>query len=215
MVTTAQVLQQSGQIVLASGNPGKIREFSELLAPLGLRVIPQGEMGVTECSEDGLSFIENAILKARHAADITGLPALADDSGIEVDALQGRPGIYSARYAGAKASDAENNQRLLHELAGIPTHLRTARYRCVIALLRHAADPSPIIAEGSWEGRILETPSGSGGFGYDPLFFSPETDCTVAALAPARKNALSHRGQALRLLLQKLHLTSLTSPADL
>lgn len=192
------------QLVLATGNPGKVREFTALLQPLGITVHPQSQWQLTECAETGLSFIENAILKARHAAAGTGLPALADDSGIEVDALHGRPGIYSARYAGPGANDAANNAKLLAELAQVPPEQRTARFRCAIALLRFPEDPAPLISEGRWEGMIASTPSGAGGFGYDPLFWLPEFGCTSADLPPEEKNRLSHRGQALAGLVAKL-----------
>lgn len=192
------------RLILASGNHGKIREFTEILRPLGLRPVPQGELGIDACAETGLSFVENAIQKARHASSCSGLPAVADDSGIEVDALQGRPGIYSARYAGTGASDQENNALLLRELAGLPLPRRTARYRCVIVLVRHADDPFPLIADGTWEGLVAEKASGSGGFGYDPLFFLPEQGCTAAELTLEAKNAQGHRGQALRALTRKI-----------
>lgn len=191
-------------IVLASGNAGKIREMTALLAPLGLQIHPQTRWEVSSCPETGLTFVENAILKARHAAQQTGLPALADDSGIEVDALRGQPGIYSARYAGPEADDAANNAKLLQALAGVPQVQRSARFRCVIVLLTHAEDPAPILAEGCWEGWITEQPAGGGGFGYDPLFFVPEQGCTAAELTAAVKNELSHRAQALRALSARL-----------
>lgn len=192
------------RLVLASNNPGKLREINALLAELAIEVIPQGEFGVPEAEETGLSFVENAILKARHAAQRTGLPALADDSGLEVDALHGAPGIYSARYAGAKASDAANNAKLVTALQEVPKDQRTARFQCVIAYLRHGQDPMPLICSGTWEGRILDAPCGANGFGYDPLFFVPTQGCTSAELAPEVKNALSHRGQALRALADRL-----------
>lgn len=188
------------KIVLASGNPGKLRELGELLAPHGLRMLPQSAFGIETPPETGTTFRDNALLKARHAARLTGLAALADDSGIEVDALQGRPGVYSARYAGEHASDADNLQKLLAELQGVPEAARSARYRCVIALVRAADDPDPLIAEGSWAGTILRAPRGTGGFGYDPVFLPDGSMRTAAELDPAEKNALSHRGQALRAL---------------
>ena len=188
------------KIVLASGNPGKLRELAQLLAPQGLRMLPQSAFGLQTPPETGATFRENALLKARHVSGLTGLPALADDSGIEVDALQGRPGVYSARYAGDGASDAENLQKLLVELQSVPDGARTARYRCVMALVRGAQDPEPLLAEGTWSGRILRVPRGTGGFGYDPAFLPDGLEHTAAELAPAQKNALSHRGQALRAL---------------
>lgn len=193
--------------VLASGNAGKLREFRHLLEPLAIDIQPQGELGVTDAEETGLSFIENAILKARHAAAATGRPALADDSGLEVDALNGEPGIYSARYAlraGGEKSDAANIERLLRELDGVATEQRSARFQCVLTVMRHATDPTPLIVQRSWEGRILETPSGSDGFGYDPVFFVPELGKTAAELDKATKNKVSHRGQALDALLPLL-----------
>ena len=192
------------KIVLASGNPGKLRELAELLAPHGLRVLPQSAFGLETPPEMGTTFRENALLKARHVSRLTGLPALADDSGIEVDALQGRPGVYSARYAGEGASDAENLQKLLAELQSVPEDARTARYRCVMALVRGAQDPEPLLAEGTWSGRILRVPRGTGGFGYDPVFLPEGLERTAAELAPAHKNALSHRGQALRALADRV-----------
>ncbi len=192
------------QLVLASGNPGKLRELSVILADLGYDLHAQSEFAVTEVAETGTTFVENAIIKARHAAEQTGLPALADDSGIEVDALDGAPGVYSARFSGADASDAANNALLVEKLSEVPVAERTARYRAVIVLMRHAADPSPLICEGSWEGVIQLQPAGDGGFGYDPYFFLPELGCTSAQLSAAEKNRLSHRGKALEELKQKL-----------
>lgn len=186
----------SQKLVLASGNKGKLKEFGEVLAPLGFEVLPQSEFNVPEVDETGLTFVENALLKAREACRISGLPALADDSGIEVDALNGAPGIYSARFSGEGATDAENNTKLLAELNGLPKAERTARYWCVLVYLRHADDPTPIIAQGSWEGRVLDAPEGDGGFGYDPLFWLDELQATAASLAPEEKNKLSHRGKA-------------------
>ena len=193
-----------GEIVLASNNAGKLREIGQLLAGAGLAVRPQRDFGVGEAEETGLTFVENAILKARHAAAGSGRPAIADDSGIEVDALGGAPGIYSARYAGADADDQANNARLLTDLADVPEPARTARYRCVMVYLRHAQDPTPVICLGTWEGRILREPRGSNGFGYDPLFFVPTHACTAAELDPDTKNGLSHRGQALRALVAQI-----------
>ncbi|OGI42974.1 MAG: non-canonical purine NTP pyrophosphatase, RdgB/HAM1 family [Candidatus Muproteobacteria bacterium RBG_16_64_11] len=191
-------------IVLASSNPGKVREINQLLAGLGLDVVPQSDFDVPEAEETGLSFVENAILKARNAARHTGRPAIADDSGIEVDALHGAPGIYSARYAGPGASDADNLQKLLADLAEVPEAQRTARFQCLMVYLRHATDPTPIICQGTWEGRILPAPAGRGGFGYDPVFFVPTHGCSSAELPAEAKNRLSHRGQALRKLVQAL-----------
>ncbi len=185
-------------IVLASNNPGKVREFGQLLAAARIHVIPQGERGVPEVAETGLTFVENAILKARNAARYSGLAALADDSGIEVDALHGAPGIYSARFAGPGASDTDNLVKLLQDLEQVPDAQRTARYQCVLVYLRHADDPTPLICQGTWEGLIGRAPRGAAGFGYDPIFIVPSHDCTAAELAPEVKNRLSHRGQALR-----------------
>jgi XTP/dITP diphosphohydrolase len=192
------------QLVLASGNPGKLRELSAMLADFGYELHPQSEFGVGEVAETGTTFVENAIIKARHAAALTGLPALADDSGIEVDALHGAPGVYSARFAGQSASDADNNALLVEKLRDVPADERTARYRAVIVLLRHAADASPLICEGSWEGLIRLEPAGSGGFGYDPYFYLPELDCTSAELSSNEKNRLSHRGRAMAELKRRL-----------
>lgn len=188
------------KILLASNNSGKVREIREILADHDLSVIPQAELGISEAEETGLSFVENAILKARHAAAHSGLPSIADDSGLEVDFLGGAPGIYSARFAGSGATDAENNALLLERLAGVPVAHRTAKFRCVMVFMRHATDPSPVIAEGIWPGLILEQPRGAAGFGYDPLFYLPGAGCTSAELEPSEKNRLSHRGMALRLL---------------
>ena len=185
-------------IVLASNNAGKVRELTELLAGARIRIVPQGDFGVPEVDETGLSFVENAILKARNAAQHSGLPAIADDSGLEVDALHGAPGIYSARYAGAGASDADNVVKLLHALESVPEAERTARFQCVMVYMRHAADPTPLICQGTWEGRILFAPQGENGFGYDPIFYVPAQGHSAAELESAVKNGLSHRGQALR-----------------
>lgn len=192
------------KIVLASGNKGKLKEFSQILGALNVEVLPQSEFSVSDAEETGLSFVENAILKARHAAKATGLPALADDSGLEVDALKGAPGIYSARFSGDKATDAKNNALLLEKLEGVPSDQRTARFRCVLAFMRHENDPTPLICQGSWEGQILEEASGDNGFGYDPLFWIPELEKTSAQLAPEQKNQLSHRGKAVILLQQAI-----------
>ena len=194
------------KIVLASGNKGKVREFNEMLGGLQFEVLPQGEFAVPEIEETGLTFVENAILKARNAAMHTGLPALADDSGLEVDALQGAPGIYSARYSGPGSTDAKNVDKLLQALAHVPETERTARFQCLIVYMRHPSDPTPIIAQGSWEGRIAFDRTGSGGFGYDPVFFVPELGRSVAELNADEKNLRSHRGQALRRLLDSLTL---------
>jgi len=188
------------RVVLASSNPGKVREFGQILAGLDISVAPQSEFGVPDAEETGLTFVENALLKARNAASHTGLPAIADDSGIEVDALNGAPGIYSARYAGKGAGDAENLRKLLDALRDFPDAERGARFVCLIAYLRHAADPTPVIAQGVWEGRILREARGSGGFGYDPVFWVPTHHCSSAELPAEVKNSLSHRGQALRAL---------------
>lgn len=191
----------SKRIVLASGNAGKLREFSVMMADLGLEFVRQSELGVPDAIEDGLTFVENSLIKARNAAKMTGLPAMADDSGIVVDALGGAPGLYSARYAGEHGGDAANNTKLLEALKDVPEEQRTARFYCCIVYLRHADDQLPIIAEASWEGRILHGLSGANGFGYDPLFFVPTHGCSSAELPPEEKNRISHRGQALR----KLH----------
>lgn len=197
------------QIVLASNNPGKVREIGQMLADLDLEVLPQSAFKIEEVEETGLSFVENAILKARHAAANSGLPAIADDSGLEVDALNGAPGIYSARYAGAGATDTQNLQKLLADLEKVPQEQRTARFQCLLVYMRHAQDPTPRIYQGTWEGRITFEPRGESGFGYDPVFFVPSHNCTSAELAPEVKNALSHRGQALRLLVADLgHVSS-------
>lgn len=193
-----------GRIVLASGNPGKVREINQLLAGGGLEVLPQSEFGVPDIEETGLTFVENAILKARNAAKHTGLPAIADDSGLEVDALQGAPGIYSARYAGEGASDRDNLEKLLEQLGDLPEQDRGARFQCLMVFMRHALDPTPMIFQGTWEGRILFQPRGESGFGYDPVFFVPDRGCSSAQLAPEVKNAISHRGQALRKLVAAL-----------
>ncbi|MFA5684981.1 MAG: RdgB/HAM1 family non-canonical purine NTP pyrophosphatase [Lysobacteraceae bacterium] len=192
------------RLVLASGNAGKLGEFRQLLAPLDIEVIAQGELGIGEIEETGLSFVENALLKARHAARLSGLPALADDSGLCVDALDGAPGLHSARYAGAQGNNAANIAKLLGALDGVDAAGRGAFFICVLVLLRHAEDPAPLIAEGRWRGRILDAPRGSGGFGYDPLFFDPALDASAAELDAATKHRHSHRGQALRGLLAQL-----------
>ena len=187
-------------IVLASGNPGKLREFAQILESFNFEVVPQSQFDVPDAPETGLSFVENALIKARNAAQCTGLPAMSDDSGIEVDALSGAPGIYSARFAGEGASDDDNNRLLLEKLKGVADAQRTARYHCVIVYMQYANDPMPLICQGSWEGRILYEPRGEYGFGYDPFFYVPTHNCTSAELSPDVKNQLSHRGQALRAL---------------
>jgi XTP/dITP diphosphohydrolase len=192
------------RIVLASNNAGKVREFNQLLARCRIQVTPQAQLGVPEAEETGLTFVENAILKARNAAAHSGLAAVADDSGLEVDALGGAPGIYSARYAGAGASDAANLGRLLADLDGVDEAHRSARFQCVMVYLRHAADPTPVICQGTWEGSILFRPRGDNGFGYDPVFLVPAHHCSAAELDSQTKNGLSHRGQALRKLVAYL-----------
>lgn len=192
------------RVVLASGNAGKLRELSALLAGQGFELLAQTGLGVTAAEETGLSFCENAILKARHAARATGLPAIADDSGLAVDALDGRPGIYSARFAGPGASDADNVEKLLTGLGDVEDAARTARFICVIVAMRHEADPVPVICQGQWAGSIARAPAGAGGFGYDPVFVVPGLACTAAELSPEHKNRISHRGQALRQLAGQL-----------
>ncbi len=188
-------------IVVATGNKGKLKEINQVLNPFGLRALGQSDFDVPEIEKTGLTFVENAILKARNASKITGKPALADDSGLEVDALQGAPGVYSARYAGVDACDADNVAKLLDALKDLPQAQRTARFQCVMVYLRHEADPVPLICQGSWEGYIDFQPSGDNGFGYDPVFVVPEKNCTAAQLPPQIKNQLSHRGQALKKLM--------------
>ncbi len=192
------------KFVLASNNKGKVREFNDMFANMLINVAPQAEFDIKEIEETGLTFVENAILKARNAALHSGLPAIADDSGIEVDALKGAPGIYSARYAGVGASDEENLTKLLQALEGVPTEERTARFQCLLVYMSHESDPTPVICQGTWEGKILEAPQGENGFGYDPVFFVPEQNCTSAQLSSEVKNSLSHRGQALKLLADRL-----------
>ncbi len=200
------------KIVLATGNPGKVREFNAVLTGLEVEIVPQSAFAVPEVEETGLSFVENALLKARNAARHTGLPALADDSGLVVDALEGAPGIYSARYAGPEADDRANIAKLLAELGETPAEWRGGRFHCALALLRHAADPMPLICQASWEGLITFEPYGDGGFGYDPVFLVPSEAQTAAELDPAVKNRLSHRGQALAQLAQALKLNPLPPP---
>jgi len=192
------------RIVLASNNAGKVREINQLLSVDEIQVIPQREFDIPDADETGLTFVENAILKARQAARLSGLPAIADDSGLEVDALKGAPGIYSARYAGPGCSDRDNNRKLLEQLEGVPEARRSARFQCLMVYMRHAGDPTPIICQGTWEGVILTQPRGDNGFGYDPLFWVPGQNCSSAELGAEEKNRLSHRGQALRKLLQAL-----------
>ena len=188
----------SNTVVLASGNQGKLRELQQVLGALELTLQPQSEFNVPDVEETGLSFVENAIIKARAATACSGLPAIADDSGLEVDALGGAPGIYSARYSGN--GDEGNNAKLLHALEGVPPAHRTARFQCVLVYMRHKADPTPLICQGSWEGVILEQPRGKEGFGYDPLFFVPEHNCSSAELERDVKNRISHRAKACQLL---------------
>ncbi|AIS53739.1 XTP/dITP diphosphatase [Vibrio coralliilyticus] len=192
------------KIVLATGNQGKVREMAHLLADFGFDVVAQSEFNVSEVAETGTTFIENAIIKARHAAKETGLAAIADDSGLEVDFLKGAPGIYSARYAGEGASDQQNLEKLLDAMQGVPQEQRTARFHCVLVLMRHELDPTPIVCHGKWEGRILTEAQGDNGFGYDPVFFVPEDNCASAELEPTRKKQLSHRGKALKQLFATL-----------
>ncbi|WP_369967999.1 RdgB/HAM1 family non-canonical purine NTP pyrophosphatase [Stenotrophomonas rhizophila] len=191
-------------LVLASGNAGKLKELQAMLGDLPLQIVAQGELGVSDVPETGLTFVENALIKARHASAVTGLPALADDSGLIVDALDGAPGLYSARYAGSPTNDAANNAKLLDALREVPANRRTARFYAVIVLLRHANDPQPLICEGSWEGVILDETRGSNGFGYNPVFLDPTHGLTAAEMDPAQKNAISHRALALQVLKQKL-----------
>lgn len=193
------------KLVLASGNQGKLREFSQLFSDKGIQVIAQNEFDTIEAEETGLSFVENAIIKARNACKFSGLPALADDSGLEVDVLQGAPGIYSARYAAddsGNTSDEANYLKLLAALKDIPAEQRTARFQCVLVYMRHENDPTPQVFQGSWEGQILTQPSGVQGFGYDPVFLIPNEACSSAELSKERKNELSHRGQAIQQLLR-------------
>lgn len=192
------------KIVLASNNAGKVREINELLKDSDITVTAQSEFNVPDIEETGLTFVENAILKARNACAHTGLPAIADDSGLEVDALDGAPGIYSARYAGVGASDEENLQKLLSDIRHVPAAQRAARFQCLMVYMRTEKDPTPLIVQGTWEGRILAAPRGSNGFGYDPVFLVPSHNCSSAELEPAVKNSLSHRGQALQALVAAL-----------
>ncbi len=191
------------RLVLASNNPGKLREFARLLAPLGIDVVPQAELGIPDAPEPHLTFVENALAKARHASALSQLPALADDSGVCVEALGGAPGVFSARYAGDQRSDTDNNLKLVRELQGVAD--RRAHYYCVLVLVRHADDPEPLIAEGRWAGIIIDDPRGDGGFGYDPHFLDVESGLTGAELPLEIKNARSHRGHAIRTLVGKIN----------
>lgn len=193
------------EVVLASRNEGKLAEMQALLAPLGWKLRPLSDFVEQGADETASTFVENALLKARHAALVSGLPAIADDSGLEVNALEGRPGVYSARYAGDQATDADNNQKLLRELKGVPDEARGARYVCVMVYMRSAEDPTPVIAQHTWHGSILHNPKGQNGFGYDPLFLVPDQKCSAAEMAPAIKNKLSHRAKAARHLYSALH----------
>ena len=192
------------ELVMATNNAGKAREIAAVLEAFNIKVVPQSQFAVPEVEETGLTFVENALIKARHAARYSRHPVIADDSGIAVDALGGRPGIYSARYAGVGAGDTANNEKLLQELAEVPEAQRGARFICVMVLMQHAEDPTPIICQGVWEGRILRAPQGDNGFGYDPLFLVPQENCSSAQLPPERKNQLSHRGQALRAMVAEI-----------
>ncbi len=192
------------KIVLATGNQGKVKEMAGLLSDFGFEVLAQSEFNVSDVAETGTTFIENAIIKARHAAQETGLPAIADDSGLEVDYLKGAPGIYSARYGGENATDADNIQKLLNAMENVSHEQRSARFHCVLVFMRHENDPTPIVCHGKWEGKILTTPCGENGFGYDPVFWVPETNCSSAELEPAQKKQLSHRSKALKQLFAAL-----------
>lgn len=192
------------KIVIASNNKGKIAELTDLLGPLGMTPVAQGELGVGEAEEPAVTFVENAILKARHASRITGLPALADDSGLAVDCLNGQPGVRSARYAGDNASDQDNVDALLAAMASVPEAQRGAQFHCVLVFLRHADDPTPVVCHGRWPGAILSAPAGDGGFGYDPVFWVAEHQCSAAELTRAEKSRISHRGRALAQLTQQL-----------
>ncbi|RKQ41431.1 XTP/dITP diphosphatase [Enterobacter sp. R1(2018)] len=192
------------KVVLATGNAGKVRELADLLRDFGLDVVAQTELSVESAEETGLTFIENAILKARHAAQVTGLPAIADDSGLAVDALGGAPGIYSARYAGEDATDQQNLEKLLVTLKDVPDEQRQAQFHCVLVYMRHAQDPTPLVFHGCWEGEITREAAGAGGFGYDPIFYVPGVGKTAAELTRDEKRAISHRGQALKLLLEAM-----------
>lgn len=199
------------EIVIATGNPGKLREFRELLSGLRVELRSQTELEISEAEETGLSFVENAIIKARHACQESGLPAIADDSGLSVDALQGEPGIYSARYSGTK-DDAANNRLLLNKLKDVPAEQRSARFHCALVFMRYPNDPCPLVCQASWEGTILFEGRGDNGFGYDPIFYVPELKASSAELAPEQKNSLSHRGKAMQKLLAELRSLPLLSP---
>lgn len=197
------------KIVLASNNKGKLKEFGDMLSTIDMEVVPQASFNIEDADETGLTFVENAIIKARHASKIAGLPAIADDSGLEVDFLNGAPGIYSARYsdmenAGKEATDEKNLLKLLDALKDVPEEKRTARFQCLLVYMRHAEDPTPIICQGTWEGVIITEPQGENGFGYDPVFYVPEYQCTAAQLKSEQKNKMSHRGIALKAMLEKL-----------
>ncbi|WP_293746198.1 XTP/dITP diphosphatase [uncultured Paraglaciecola sp.] len=195
----------SKQVVLATGNKGKVKELARMLSGLGIEVLPQSEFAVSEVAETGSTFVENAIIKARHAAKQTGLPAIADDSGLAVDALGGAPGVYSARYSGEQATDQSNIIKLLDAMADVPKDKRQAKFLCVLVFMRHADDPTPIICQGEWAGEITSEQHGENGFGYDPVFWVEQQNCSSAQLLPEQKNELSHRGKALKLLLAQLH----------
>lgn len=203
-------MTQPSKIVLATGNPGKVRELANLLSTLDIEVIPQTELDAPEAEETGLTFVENAIIKARNAATHTGLPAIADDSGLAVDALNGAPGVYSARYA----DDGDNNAKLLAALQDVPEQERSARFHCAMVYMAHERDPAPLIVQTTWEGSVLAAPQGSGGFGYDPLFLVPEHGCSAAELSADTKNRLSHRGQAIRQLVAALNQLTTHNPAQ-
>ncbi|MEP0177250.1 MAG: XTP/dITP diphosphatase [Paraglaciecola sp.] len=196
--------QDIENVVLATGNQGKVKELANMLSGLNIKVLPQSEFAVGDVAETGTTFVENAIIKARHAAKVTGLPAIADDSGLAVDALGGAPGVYSARYSGDNATDQSNILKLLEAMADVPANKRQAKFLCVLVFMRHADDPTPIICQGEWSGHITTEQGGKNGFGYDPIFWVQEQNCTSAQLTPEQKNALSHRGKALKQLLAQL-----------
>ncbi|MEP1554156.1 MAG: XTP/dITP diphosphatase [Paraglaciecola sp.] len=196
--------QDIKNVVLATGNQGKVKELAKMLSGLNITVLPQSEFAVSDVAETGTTFVENAIIKARHAAKVTGLPAIADDSGLAVDALGGAPGVYSARYSGDNATDQSNILKLLEAMADVPANKRQAKFLCVLVFMRHADDPTPIICQGEWSGHITTEQGGKNGFGYDPIFWVQEQNCTSAKLTPEQKNALSHRGKALKQLLAQL-----------
>jgi XTP/dITP diphosphohydrolase len=196
------------KVVLATSTQGKLREFERLFSNSGLEIQPQSKFNIPDAIEDGLSFVENALIKARHASRLSGLPAIADDSGLEVDHLKGAPGIYSSRFAGDNSTDEENISKLLLALDGIHPSDRSARYQCIIVLIEHANDPTPVIAQGCWEGSVAIQPKGSHGFGYDPIFYLPKFECTSAELEHEVKNRISHRSKAMKELINKLCLAS-------